>query len=132
MTDKEVAIASSALEVILFELLECQPGDKIKVVAAVGTEFEDGVTVSTITVSRGEGKFYLLATEPLTLENTIRTLPDPLLNVAKNFLLETIQPNHKNKLHSIGRLMALVKAVNVEDEFAKEEYRLQKRNRMEQ
>ncbi len=128
----DVAVALSALEVILFELLGCQAGDEIKITADVGGETADGIVISAITVSRGEGKVFFMDAEPLVLQGTLRLVGSYFLNAAKNFVLETIQPGYRHHLHSVGKLMAFSKEVDLEAEFEKEAYRLQKESRLRQ
>lgn len=128
----EVNVALSALEVLLFELLGCQPGDEIKIVAEKGGNADDSIAISSITVSRGGGKVFFMDAEPLVLEGTFRLVGSYFLNAARNFVLETIGPAHRHHLHSVAKLIAFAKEVDLEAEFQKEAYRLEKVRRFQQ
>jgi hypothetical protein len=68
----------------------------------------------------------------LVWEGTFHRVGSYFLTAAKNFVLEVIQPAYRHHLHSVGKLMAFAKEVNLEADFEKEEYRLQKQRRLQE
>jgi len=121
--DGGIPVAVSALEVLLFELLGCQPGDEMKIMTEMNGESADALVISAITITRGEGKVYFMNAELLELEGTLHLVDSYFLRVAKNFLLEVIQPAYRHHLHCVGRLMAFAKEVNLEADSETEEYK---------
>ena len=122
-----IPVAVSALEVLLFDLLGCQPGDEIKIMTEMDGEAADALMISAITVTRGEGKVFFMAAEPLVLQGTLYLVGSYFLTAATNFVLEVVQPAYRHHLHSVSKLMAFAKEVNLEAEFDKEAYRLQQK-----
>lgn len=115
--------ALAALEIVLRGVLLCQSGDVVDIVTSAGDNDlpeVHGFTVTRQSQLNGQMSrvYFLDMQNPIAIDGKLYGFGSNLVNAANIFLREVFSPGFRGHGHSVERLIAHSRELNLEEELA--------------